>query len=129
TLAVATTLGTLGTFTRAATGNQGLLFFHFGQSQRLTVGCLAQQGSSQGTRAATDIGNQLVEQLAMAGFGIGNQRREAVGQFFDACIKYLLTIGQACLGDLLVGSALNDPQHAALARRDQQQRAAFTTGT
>ncbi len=59
----------------------------------------------------------------MAGFGIGHQRREAVGEFLDTRVQHLLGVGQAHFGDLLVGHALDDLQHAALTRGDQQQRA------
>src|SRR5690606_41667151 len=75
--AITAALWTIGTLTRTTGWYQRLFLFHFGQSKRLTVGSLAQQRSGQSTRAAADIGNQLVEQLAMAGFGIGPQRREA----------------------------------------------------
>ncbi|EXF42815.1 hypothetical protein BAY1663_04768 [Pseudomonas sp. BAY1663] len=64
----------------------------------------------------------------MAGFSIGHQRREAVGELLDTRIQHLLGVGQARLGDLLVGHALDDLQHAALARGDQQQGTAFTAG-
>src|SRR5690606_11250330 len=101
-LAVTAALWTIRTLTRTTGWHQRLFLFHFGQGKRLTVGSLAQQRSGQGTRAATDIGNQLVEQLAMAGFGIGHQRCEAVGEFLDARVQHMLGLGLAHLGDLLV---------------------------
>ncbi len=65
----------------------------------------------------------------MGGFGIGNQRREAVSEFLDAGVQHLLRIRQTGFSDLLVGHALDNLQHATLTRGDQQQRTTFTTGT
>ena len=110
------------------TGHQRLVTLDLGQGQALAVGHLAQQGRGQGTRAAADVGGQTVEQLAMAGLGLGGQRRQAVGEFPDPCVQHLLGVGQAHLGDLLPGDALDHLQHAPLARRHQQQRTAFATG-
>ncbi|WP_443690034.1 hypothetical protein, partial [Pandoraea sputorum] len=79
-----TAIATLATIsTRSVVRNQWSLTLDGRQGQSLTIGGLAQQGRSQGTRRATDVGSQTIKQIAMARFCIGNQRRQAVGQFLD----------------------------------------------
>ncbi|RMM56937.1 hypothetical protein ALQ76_05462 [Pseudomonas syringae pv. atrofaciens] len=65
----------------------------------------------------------------MSRFGIGDQRRQAVGQFLDARIQNGLGIRQADFRNLLTGNTLDHLQHAALTRRHQQQCTTFATGT
>ncbi|MNZ66900.1 hypothetical protein D3C78_851330 [compost metagenome] len=65
----------------------------------------------------------------MGGFCFGYQRRQARGQLLDARIQHGLSVRQARFGNLLPGNALDDLQHAALTRGDQQQCTAFATGT
>src|SRR5690606_14257760 len=97
--------------------------------QGLAVGDLFQQGRGQCAGAAADIGNQLVEQLAMAGLRLGGQRSQSGSQLLDAGFQHLLGIGQLDLADLLSGHAFDHLQHAPLARGYQQQSAAIPTGT
>ncbi|RMP31430.1 hypothetical protein ALQ25_05615 [Pseudomonas coronafaciens pv. atropurpurea] len=114
---------------RGVVRNQRTVTLDGCQGKSLTVGSLAQQCSSEGTRAATDVGSQTIQQIAMSRFGIGNQRRQAVGQFLDASIQDGLGIRQADFRNLLTGNTLDHLQHAALARSHQQQSTTFATCT
>ncbi|MFP3702263.1 hypothetical protein SB758_42985, partial [Burkholderia sp. SIMBA_013] len=61
-----TVAGTLWTITAwRAVRNQWTFFLDGCQGQGLTVGSFAQQGCSQGTRGATNIGCQAVQQFAV----------------------------------------------------------------
>ncbi|RMV19309.1 hypothetical protein ALP17_05437 [Pseudomonas savastanoi] len=126
-IAAAATLWTITA--RGVVRNQRALALDSCQGQSLTVGSLAQQCSSKGARAATDVGSQTIQQIAMSRFGIGNQWRQAVGQFLDAGIQNGLGIRQADFSNLLTGYTLDHLQHAALARSYQQQCTTFATGT
>src|SRR5690606_22622988 len=130
--ALAASLRTITALTRRGRRHQRLLALDFGYGQCLTVGGFAQQGCREGTRRAADVRSQAIKQLAVAGFGIADQRSQAGGEFLDACGQHCLVVGQAYFSHLLTGYTFDHLQHAALARGHQQQRTAFAasaTGT
>ena len=93
---VRTITGTLWTIaTWCIVRHQWTFFLDRSQGQRLSVGGLAQQSSSQCTRSATDVSGQAIQQITVSRFGISNQRRQAVGQFLDASIENSLGVRQA----------------------------------